>query len=64
MEGQSQAYRESLMEIFNNFKTKKSSRGANNVVNLKDIEGYFLKMKSIYSASRRQEGPRLHHLRE
>ena len=39
-------YRDSLMEIFNTFRIKMASRGGTYVVNLKDIESYFLKMKS------------------
>ena len=39
-------YKDSLMEIFNNFKHR-SNRGSNNVINLRDVESYFLKMKSM-----------------
>ena len=44
----SQMYRDSLLEIYNNFKTKNASRGGEYAVNLKDIESYFIKMKSKY----------------
>jgi hypothetical protein len=37
-------YRDSLLEIFNSFKTRGATR--EDVVNLKDIELYFAKMKS------------------
>ena len=42
----SHMYRDSLLEIYNNFKTKNASRGGEYAVNLKDIESYFIKMKS------------------
>ena len=38
------------MEIFNNFKTRSSSKSGY-LINLKDVEIYFLKMKSIYCAT-------------
>jgi hypothetical protein len=38
-------YRDSLREIFSNFKSK-APRGGNYVVNLNDILSYFAKMKS------------------
>jgi len=45
-EGSPSMYRDALMEIFNTFKIKMASRGGAFAVNLKDIENYFLKMKS------------------
>lgn len=40
-------YRDSLLEIFNSFKARS---GREEVVNLKDIELYFAKMKSNLNA--------------
>ncbi len=49
-ESSSNNFREALQQIFNNFRTKASS-GSDYTVNVKDIESYFAKMKSMLNIS-------------
>ena len=50
-EGSPSMYRDALMEIFNTFKIKMAPGGGAYAVNLKDIEAYFLKMRSTNESS-------------
>ena len=56
MQESNDVYRDSLLEIFNSFKSRLAGRGGEFVVNLKDIESYFVKMKSTGSGMQVKTG--------